>query len=60
MALLLKTLHQYITIKFYIHFVSESLLYFRKYLQHTIMLTQIKITMLIFLAIDLKFHSLFM
>ena len=60
MALLLKTLHQYITIKFYIHFVSESLLYFRKYLQHTIMLIQTKTVMLIFLATDLKFHSLFM
>lgn len=60
MALLLKTLHQYITIKFYIHFVSESLLYFRKYLQHTIMLTQTETVMLIFLATDLKFHSLFM
>lgn len=38
----------------------KSLLYFHKYLQHTIMLAQTETVMLIFLATDLKFHSLFM
>ena len=60
MAPLLKTLHQYTAAKFHTHSKLKSLLYFHKYPQHTIMLAQIETEMLIFLATNLKSHSLFM